>query len=279
MTNLTKRWKSWPLAMLVAVVMLAGNSDHAISQQTSLDDAERVETLKQFAARHRFVADTYGDDFKLYPKPVLTWTNPTRGDVFGGLFLWLDEKRPIACGGIFVWLDGNSRVLGRELHSLDSRSIKASYDGRELWKFRGPGVTFQTLSGNWPTSVSESFQLRRIKQFASRFRITISSPGEGSEITRLLPTPLYHYRDDASGVMDGFVFGFVQGNDPEALLLVEVSSGTGSQSQLRFAIARCTTWAVDAELDGNLVYQRPRYDYRRLDREAVFVSVPRSRLE
>jgi hypothetical protein len=279
MTNFTEQSKSWPLAVLVAVAMLVGNSERAISQQTSIDVAERVETLKQFAARHRFVADTDDYEFELYSKPVLTWNNPTRGDVFGGIFLWLNEKRPIACGGIFIWLDGDTKVLGREFHSFDARSIKASYDGRELWKFRGAGVKFQTLPGNWPTAVSESLRLRKIKQFASRFRITISNSGEGSEITRLLPTPLYRYRHDASGVVDGLVFGFVQGNDPEALLLVEVGSGNASRSQLRFAIARCTTWAVNAELDGNLVYNAPRYDYRRLDREAVFVSVPRLRLD
>ena len=80
-------------------------------------------------------------------------------------------------------------------------------------------------------------------------------------------------------MIDGAVFAFVQGNDPEALLLIEVHSAGTGEPRWRYAVARCTTWAVDVELDGKPVFHVPRYDYRRIDRAAAFFSAPRMQID
>ena len=41
---------------------------------------------------------------------------------------------------------------------------------------------------------------------------------------RLLATPLYRYRDTSPEGSDGALFAFVQGTDPEVLLLVETAT-------------------------------------------------------
>jgi hypothetical protein len=266
--------------LLVATFEASAIADESQYPQAAAASQRTIDTLRSYAARHSVIAsDGSGQAFELRSVPLLAWTNPTRGDVSGGLFLWVEDERPIASGGIFLWLNEPSKELGREFHSLTTESLVAEFDGRQFWTFGRPGIEYQSLSAAGPAGHTRSIRLRQIKQSATRFDVRISDRDAAPELARLLPTPVYRYADSDSGVIDGAVFAFVQGNDPEALLLIEIhSTGTGELAW-RYSLARCTTWAVDVELDGKPVYHVPRYDYRRIDRAAAFFSAPRMQIE
>ncbi len=265
---------------LAAMFGASAIADEPQSQQTALARQRMIDTLRSYAARHRVTAlDGSGQEFQLRSVPLLAWTNPTRGDVPGGLFLWVDDERPIAYGGIFLWLNENSKQLGREFHSLATESLNATYEGEQLWTFAGPGIEYRSLPNVDAAGNTPFLRLRQIKQSATRFAVKISDRNQTPELTRLLPTPVYRYTDAGSGVIDGAVFAFVQGTDPELLLLIEVHSIGAGEPIWRYAVARCTTWAVDVELDGKRVFHAPRYDYRRIDREAAFFSAPRIQID
>lgn len=193
--------------------------------------------------------------------------------------MWVDGQRPIAYGGIFLWLIEPSKQLGREFHSLTAENLIAKFDGEQIWTFGGPGIEYQSLPNAGSAGNASFARLRQIKQGAKRFAVKISDRNVAPELTRLLPTPVYRYADLESGVIDGAVFAFVQGNDPEALLLIEVHARGTKEPTWRYAVARCTTWAVDVELDGKPVFHASRYDYRRIDHTAAFLSVPRIEIE
>ena len=77
-----------------------------------------------------------------------------------------------------------------------------------------------------------------------------------NEPLRMLPRELYRYQSKNPDLLDGAVFGFVQGTDPEVLLLLEaVREKSGPQWQ--YALSRRTCGEVTADFDGKTVWKAP----------------------
>lgn len=100
-----------------------------------------------------------------------------------------------------------------------------------------------------------------MKALADRFKVTMTGwkPDKSDrEELRLLPKRLYPAeRSEAPradpGWPDGGVFAFVQGTDPEAILLLEVVRQNG-RARWQYAFARATASGLEARLDKTLVW-------------------------
>ncbi len=162
------------------------------------------------------------------PLPALRWRNVTRGtqESEGVFVLWANKGRPEALASIYPW-EGN---LVHDFASL-SRGAKlvARDGGRVIWSPASPGVEFNDIPGAPAPAGTPTARLRQMKGLTDRFKVTMTGwkPDKSDrEELRLLPKPLYH--DDLSegsesdpGWIDAGVFAFVQGTDPEAILLLE----------------------------------------------------------
>ncbi|HVW38265.1 MAG TPA: hypothetical protein VHB99_13210, partial [Pirellulales bacterium] len=83
------------------------------------------------------------------------------------------------------------------------------------------------------------------------------------EELRLLPRPLYRYetdRHEAAGgdVLDGAVFAFVMGTDPESLLLIE-STKQGDAAKWQYAFVRRTSGELEGRHRGQVVWHAERF--------------------
>jgi hypothetical protein len=77
---------------------------------------------------------------------------------------------------------------------------------------------------------------------------------------RHLTQPLYRYAKEDGDILDGALFAFVEGNDPEVLLLLEAVSANGGKSHSwHFSMARMTGYRVSANLDGREVFSALPY--------------------
>lgn len=83
------------------------------------------------------------------------------------------------------------------------------------------------------------------RQFSSTFLGWRRENGD-RQILELMPDPIYRYEAEGAEVIDGAVFAFTQGTDPESLLLIECWQ-RGSALEWRYAFARRTS----GELNGN----------------------------
>ena len=84
---------------------------------------------------------------------------------------------------------------------------------------------------------------------------------EQREELRLLPKPIYRYdlaavKDIHPDLVDGAMFAFVQGTDPEAVLMVEAVR-RGDRTLWQYAFARATGWPVEAKLGPSVVWRSP----------------------
>ena len=175
-----------------------------------------------------------------------------------GVRLVGQQGRPEALASIYPW-EGN---LVHDFASL-SRGAKlvARDGGRVIWSPASPGVEFNDIPGAPAPAGTPTARLRQMKGLTDRFKVTMTGwkPDKSDrEELRLLPKPLYH--DDLSegsesdpGWIDAGVFAFVQGTDPEAILLLEaVRHGKGPRWQ--YAFARATASGLEARLDKTVVW-------------------------
>lgn len=247
-------------AALTAMARLSTHSATADDDPPADSKREQnIEIIRDYVSRHRLSADSVPDEFfELRPEPLMFWTNPTRARFFGGIYVWTRNERPLAFCGTYVLMEDEELKVSREFHSLAGESLEARFDGERIWAPEGAGIEFHPAPGAGQPAGTEAARLRQMKAIASQFTLTISKRDTPSERLRVLPRPICRYASPDEGVIDGAMIAFVQGTDPEAMLLVEARSDEGGVDW-RYGFARCTAWGVIAQLAGETVYEVPPY--------------------
>jgi hypothetical protein len=194
------------------------------------------------------------------PQRVLRWQNGTRGtqESDGVFVLWAHKGRPVASASIFPY-EGS---IHHEFVSLSRGANLVARDaGRVIWSPATPGIAFKDIPGAPAPADNLAARLKQMKGLAEGFKVAITgwkADKPDREELRLLPRPLYRYEASeapgrGSGWIDGGVFAFVQGTDPEAILLLEAVHPDGSP-RWQYAFARATSTALEARLDKTVVW-------------------------
>lgn len=120
-----------------------------------------------------------------------------------------------------------------------------------------------------------------MKSLARDFRTTLlgwNADDSDREELRMLPRPVYRYETDPKGPLDGAIFAFVQGTDPEAFLLLEAARAGGEgdrEYEWRYALARRTSGRMETRYRGQVVWTAERLlDYSDPQRDYFQFSVP-----
>jgi hypothetical protein len=79
---------------------------------------------------------------------------------------------------------------------------------------------------------------------------------------RLLKRPLYTYRDEAGGVLEGGLFTLANGTNPEILFFVEarVDPENKSKTVWQYTVGRLAHAELHLQYDGKEVFEAPRGD-------------------
>lgn len=213
----------------------------------------------------------------LNAQTVIRWRNVSRGqEGVAMMTFWLRDGRPEAMASIYPW-------EGKLIHEFGSLSREAKLvarnrdEDRIVWTPETPGVTFQEIPDAPAPGKTAAARLRQMKALAERFTSTMTGwKGDDSdrEELRLLPRPLYRYelkdaaKETHPGLQDGAVFAFVQGTDPETVLLIEAVMQEGG-ARWQFACARATSGGLEAQLDGKLVWTAPKYPDNRTSTKPI----------
>src|SRR5438270_462542 len=83
-----------------------------------------------------------------------------------------------------------------------------------------------------------------------------SLQGEAWVKANRLDRPLHSYRDEEAGILDGGLFAFANGTNPELLLFIEARQGKGKASKpvWQFGVGRASYAQLHAEYEGKEVY-------------------------
>lgn len=223
------------------------------------DDAQaRLDYMLKSAGKY-LVTDGDERQLELHADPLLRFNNTVSGVPDGVLVMWKDGARPAAFAQVFQIKDG---LWIHEAQSVARSPLRFELDGESKWTPREAAPEFKMLDGAPTPAGSPGARRLQTRQLVERFTGTddfkispSDAESERSELRRL-PTPVYRYSAPDAGVIEGAVFAYVHGTDPELLLILEARR-EGDVSGWYYALAAMTCWGVQARLDGEEVWTSP----------------------
>jgi hypothetical protein len=233
-------------SILAIVTMVATGSSVSAADEGSpapiaASETARAKEFLELARREAaaYEIGTQDDDvrFEFEPKPVLQWSNPVIGEIYGGVFLWTSGGRPTAAAAIFKWYSPHTHRT-HEFQSLSERKLTAVRDGSDVWTSPEPGVVLKVIPDAPVPSATSAGRLPQMRRLARGFRATVDHHTEGTHELRLLTQPLYRYAPEGDAEVDGALFAFVLGTDPEVLLLIESRRTAEGRQAWHYAPAR-----------------------------------------
>jgi hypothetical protein len=243
----------------------------------------RVALAQDAAAKEpvtwREMIDRAADNIQIYPeanwenpaKPevALRWGNPARGrGEEGATVLYVHAGRPLAAACFYPW---QGRLI-YDMEAISRDAIVGRRDGAVAWRPAARGVAFAEIPDASSPGASRAQRLRQMKDLAEEFQSTMMGWKEDDsdrEELRLLPRPLFRYGPAEGEIVDGAVFAFVMGTDPESLLLLEaVKDGAGARWEYSFA--RRTSGQLEGRYRGKVVWTAAKYPETRDPRQPHF---------
>ena len=202
--------------LLAASLVLADEPDGEKARAAASSEHGR----KEVGALTIRAAGPAGEEFQLIRKPVLKWSNPIRGSVYGDVYIWTLKGRPEVVGSFLEWFQPiQSKEI--ELHSLSLGPLVAERPDQLSWTTDKAGVDFKPIPGAPAAAATAALRLRQMRELAKDFTARqISHTGIEYEM-RLLLQPIYRYEGTEGDLVDGALFAIVHAGDPEVFLQIE----------------------------------------------------------
>ncbi|MFI5457622.1 MAG: hypothetical protein ACHRXM_19440 [Isosphaerales bacterium] len=236
------------LPTFVALLIAPGPDGHRVSAQDSAplaakkEDgrAERLDEMKQIAGSFQAAAIDGGSrtPAAMAHDPYYRWNDPTREFSDGTLWFWRSSGRPIAVLAIELYPHNNAfgTVWNLEFTSLATGPIEVEggehfdtryadlypprADGRLRWAPVKGGIEFREIPDAPAPADTEVERLRQMRDLAKPFSAREHFHSQDYTL-RLIPHPIDRYSDAASGLVDGAIFLYANGTNPEVLLMIE----------------------------------------------------------
>lgn len=189
---------------------------------------------------------------KFGEKPILRYNDQTRpGDK--GVQALLDATvwrlgktgRPLAVVTLELYPSPEARaVLSYEFVALSPVAFEMKNSRGVAWRPASAAVTMTPLEDAPKPADTKRARLGQMRQLARRF--TAQGEWQGVKVEyRLLAQPIDRYDDAPTGVLDGAIFVFANGTNPELGLLLECSD-----QQWSYGVFCLTAATLTVQLDG-----------------------------
>jgi hypothetical protein len=261
---------------LVAFLSVSGALRAAAQDSAPKSSPEQRLVFATNAARayHLRVVERGTPDVTLHDEPLLRWINKVIREDDGMLFLWTegDKGRPVAAAQFFL----QQTEWHHEFQSLSTDRFIARCDGEDArgwtWEPNRAGMTFVRADRIGPPADSVNARLRQMRSIAERFTAAVDTDGgfANPEQLRLLTTPIYRYSATTQGILDGALFAFAQGTNPEVLLRVEADSTVPTAKLWRYGFARMSCFFLRVHEGGQLVWKADREPVPTMDRGSPY---------
>jgi len=271
-----RRWLSLLFVVGFAIAWCTVQADDKPVQKMS--GWQRL--FRKHAAGYKIVVEgDDGGDASLVPEPVLQWSQPVRGGADGAVFVWALEGRPVAIGTFFIWpkLEGEGRQgVAHELHSLSQSPLVANWRDRR-WTPPQDSVVWKPFPDAPVPAATGEQRLRQMRELSRQFTAESHDEDDRRWDLRPLARPIFRYgldrkQDSAATdreVLDGALFGFVEGTDLEIVLSLQARKTT-TGNRWEYALSRMSDFRLVAKLAETTVWEVERYDHGRPNPRAAY---------
>lgn len=250
--------RAWPLlAILVGV-----NSFPVVglSQQTLVEKESAAPAFIEDARKYVIESTKDRVKLKLNEKSLLNWTNPSRQQERGAIYVWTHEDRPLAIGSLFTYEYDDKVYAKHEFQSFSAGPLRSTFEGKFAWTPKAAGIEWREFESAPAPGTTHVNRLLQMRQLARPFRAELVSPKADKTELRLLSRPLLEYSSPKNGIVDGAIFSFAVATDPEVLLLIEAfeeESNGARRTGFRRAFARFHYWNVSVYEGDRKVWDAP----------------------
>ena len=252
---MTKRLRRLlPIALLAALILIpivfARGDDEPVDDKARAADA--LQLALRAAETYRFFVAESRDSLVPQPEPLLTWTNPVLGEVYGDVFVWTAKGRPEMIASFVKWYHPFTHRT-HEFQSLSLGPVVGERSGEKVWNCTRPGTELTTFPGAPEPASTPGQRLRQMRDLARQFTGRQTDLEHIERDMRLLAKPLYRYEKTEGDLIDGALFAFALGTDPDAILMIEDRVVDGKPSW-KYALARMTAFSMRISLQGREVW-------------------------
>jgi hypothetical protein len=224
---------------------------------------ERAERLEEMALIARsikvFDVEPNGVDkpTEMAAEPLHRWTDPTREFSDGGLWVWRKGGRPIAVVGIELYT-----YWSLEFVSLSDKPARGEYDPAGVrWTPGKAGAEFRDIPEAPKPASGEAGRIRQMRELARQFAANEYWEAKAQNYAlRLLPRPIDRYADPQAGLVDGGLFLFAHGTNPEIVLMIEARRQGNEPARWMFAAMPLSHAKVDLKVGMKEVWNSPSKD-------------------
>ncbi len=254
------------LGACLALVAAAG----LLAQQPNADEAgskQRLMLMEQTIAGFEVKSDAMlpKPALAFAAKPLLRYSDPTRGLTEANVLLdasvWRlgQSGRPTALVTLELYrATGNDGILSYEFASLsDERfTLRHKQHAGVAWSATGSALKMSPLADAPQPAKTASGRLTQKRQLARKFSVREKLLNDEAVECRLLAQPIDRYSSPEDKLIDGAIFAFANGTNPELGLLLECDSERWSYGAVRLSAAETTL-----EHSGRQVASFPKGDF------------------
>jgi hypothetical protein len=174
-------------------------------------------------------------------------------------------------GTVFSYLvRGNEslRTVTHSVHSLSLKPLQGSFESQSSWRFPTAGIDPKLIPNAPPPSHSAQGQTQ-MRELARGFSAAVNLEGEMQGL-RLLPQPLFRNQTSSAKVLDGALFAFVLGTDPELMLLLQAQH-TDTGYSWHYATARFSDLPITFRHRGSHLWTE-EHKQQRIDPDYPYLS-------
>ncbi len=267
------RWTPIPslalrACVLAAVLMGRADADDGRSLQDgeaarlSADEAHKSDTrlkfmLQAFGKYRIEVGGATPVAATLHSEPLFRWSNPVSTVKDGIAAVFTLAGRPVAYAEFQLH---NESYAAHEFACLTSEPLVMRRGDREVWRPTERWIRFQEIEAAPRPADKPPLRLVQMRKLAAQFAVTDHFGWRDDVITpyelRLMPQPVYRY--SGAGTIDGAIFLYAQGTNPEAIVLLEARDGAAGP-RWHYAFAPSTIYQLEVRLGDRVVWEKPRY--------------------
>lgn len=195
----------------------------------------------------------------LVGQPVLRFADPTRDHGNGTIWIWGARGRPSTILELFqdTRRDAGGWWLG--FNNISGGQQRGRLRGMDWWRSNQSEVIVKRMPDAAAPAKDPRLRLSQIKELARRFSAhEFWDPNNSRFELRLLPQPLHRYEEADKGLLDGGLFVFANGTNPELILLIEARRSGTSAAEWEYGLARSSHAEVHVLLDDAEVWTVPR---------------------
>ncbi len=263
-----RRWRCGLSLLATLSITLGLIVARAPADEESEGAADRGDSKSERAARVEFMrvraaslsAKVAVDDevarAELVEPPLLHYNNLAGKEFDATVWAWGMKGRPIAVATLAVHRN-EARTWNCEMVALADGDVTIAAKSGWRWAPARPGIDWHPVSKAPAAGKTAAVRGAQMKGIAERFSATgYYREGHIVEL-RLMGRPLLRYADPNQGLVDGALFAFADGTNPEVLLLVECRQGDDGKLTWVSGCARMSGGRLVVRLGEDTVWECP----------------------